>query len=505
MMKVPKKEWLLFVERRYLPFSISLNMYITNKKELFKVAPIKMRDYFAIFKDGCYFAVEMPKNSAEYQIKQFQKQGAKFLFEMAKKCMKKGEELIEIIKMLAKQEFTSLNTEKLAQLFLKAHQQYREFSVFLLLPLSLEKFFDDEIRKIVEKLISDEKKRVEYHQKLVAPIKYNVSQEENISLLEIADEIEKQRLTDLFNKDVQSIIKELQQKQKNVWKKIEKHLKEFSWLQVRWFYGKLLSAEDIIERLKALLKENSIEKLKEMKKHPSLVKKKTERICQELKCNKEEKSFIDVAKEYVFIRTYRTDKLNVANYYLMPLIQESAKRLSISYDNILWLTLLEVVESLQKGRISSDIDIEQRKKAWALYREGENIVVFQGEKEVEQFGKEQGFAGRDFSEIKEVRGNKAYGGKVKGTAKIILSPTEVTKVQKGDILIAVMTFPSYIVAMEKAAAFVTDEGGILCHAAIVAREMKKPCVIATKTATKVFKDGDEVEVDANNGIIKRTK
>ena len=57
--------------------------------------------------------------------------------------------------------------------------------------------------------------------------------------------------------------------------------------------------------------------------------------------------------------------------------------------------------------------------------------------------------------------------------------------------------------MEKAAAFVTDMGGILCHAAIVSREMKKPCVIGTKVATKTFKDGDLVEVDAEKGIVKK--
>jgi pyruvate,water dikinase len=56
--------------------------------------------------------------------------------------------------------------------------------------------------------------------------------------------------------------------------------------------------------------------------------------------------------------------------------------------------------------------------------------------------------------------------------------------------------------MEKAAAFITDEGGITCHAAIVSRELKKPCIIGTKIATQVLKDGDLVEVDANNGVVK---
>ena len=57
--------------------------------------------------------------------------------------------------------------------------------------------------------------------------------------------------------------------------------------------------------------------------------------------------------------------------------------------------------------------------------------------------------------------------------------------------------------MHKAAAFVTDAGGILSHAAITAREMKKPCIIATQVATKIFKDGDKVEVDATKGVVRK--
>ena len=55
--------------------------------------------------------------------------------------------------------------------------------------------------------------------------------------------------------------------------------------------------------------------------------------------------------------------------------------------------------------------------------------------------------------------------------------------------------------MKLAAAIVTDDGGITCHAAIVARELKKPCIIGTKYATEIFKDGDMVEVDAERGIV----
>ncbi|GAG17127.1 unnamed protein product, partial [marine sediment metagenome] len=73
------------------------------------------------------------------------------------------------------------------------------------------------------------------------------------------------------------------------------------------------------------------------------------------------------------------------------------------------------------------------------------------------------------------------------------------------ILVTNMTTPDLMQAIEKVVAIVTDEGGILCHAAIVSREFGIPCVIATKIATKVLKDGDLVEVDADKGIVKIIK
>jgi len=60
-------------------------------------------------------------------------------------------------------------------------------------------------------------------------------------------------------------------------------------------------------------------------------------------------------------------------------------------------------------------------------------------------------------------------------------------------------------AIKKASAIVTNVGGITCHAAIVSRELKIPCIIGTKIATKVLKDGDLVEVDAQKGIVKILK
>ena len=100
-----------------------------------------------------------------------------------------------------------------------------------------------------------------------------------------------------------------------------------------------------------------------------------------------------------------------------------------------------------------------------------------------------------------IRGSPAFPGKVTGTVRIIIDPSNADHFQEGNILVTGMTRPEYLPIMQKAAAIITDAGGILSHAAITARELKKPTVIGANKATKVLKDGDEVEVDATTGLV----
>lgn len=72
---------------------------------------------------------------------------------------------------------------------------------------------------------------------------------------------------------------------------------------------------------------------------------------------------------------------------------------------------------------------------------------------------------------------------------------------EGSVLVCEVTTPNYVPLMQKAVAIVTDQGGILSHAAIVARELKKPCIVGTGNATQVLKNGQKVSVDANQGIV----
>ncbi|HZL07871.1 MAG TPA: PEP/pyruvate-binding domain-containing protein [Candidatus Dormibacteraeota bacterium] len=102
-----------------------------------------------------------------------------------------------------------------------------------------------------------------------------------------------------------------------------------------------------------------------------------------------------------------------------------------------------------------------------------------------------------------IEGSVAYRGIVEGKVQLILRKKEVADFEAGNILVAPMTTPHYLPAMRKAIAFVTDEGGVTCHAAIVAREMKTPCIIGTDIATEFLANGDLVRVDADKGIVTK--
>ncbi|GAB5058129.1 phosphoenolpyruvate synthase [Companilactobacillus alimentarius] len=104
-----------------------------------------------------------------------------------------------------------------------------------------------------------------------------------------------------------------------------------------------------------------------------------------------------------------------------------------------------------------------------------------------------------------VRGLPASPGVASGVVHVIDNPDDIDQFKKGEILVTLMTSPDWVPAMKKAAAIVTNNGGMTCHAAIVSREMQIPCIVGTKSkkvaATDVLKTGDVITVDATNGIV----
>lgn len=150
-----------------------------------------------------------------------------------------------------------------------------------------------------------------------------------------------------------------------------------------------------------------------------------------------------------------------------------------------------------EGHYGKPQDIE-----WAI--EGRDAYIVQSrpittykENQVEEVSE-----GMDVSKATVLlKGLGAAPGIGSGPVKVLYSAKEIDKIKKGDVLVAKMTSPDFVPAMKKAAAIVTDEGGMTCHAAIVSRELGVPCIVGTNTATQTLTDGQTVTVDAKRGII----
>ena len=131
-----------------------------------------------------------------------------------------------------------------------------------------------------------------------------------------------------------------------------------------------------------------------------------------------------------------------------------------------------------------------------------------------QTGEKSESVAQDFSQARNdntpnakpiLKGGSASMGSAFGVVRIISDPSQLDRVQKGDVLVAEMTSPDYVPAMKRASAIVTDTGGRTSHAAIVSRELSIPCVVGTGTATHVLKDGQLVTVDGTAGLVYQGK
>lgn len=106
------------------------------------------------------------------------------------------------------------------------------------------------------------------------------------------------------------------------------------------------------------------------------------------------------------------------------------------------------------------------------------------------------------SEASMVKGLAGSAGIIRGTAKVLYSLAEASKLQPGDILVTPFTEPPWTPLFATAGAVVTDQGGVLSHTAVVAREYRIPAVVGTGSATSIFQDGQLIEVDGNTGIVR---
>ncbi|MDB5204656.1 MAG: phosphoenolpyruvate synthase, partial [Candidatus Taylorbacteria bacterium] len=270
-------------------------------------------------------------------------------------------------------------------------------------------------------------------------------------------------------------------------KTLTKKYKHFGMLD--WYYEEETEA-DHLKKIQELTEEGAQSYLNELKDKYKNRKLDVSKIKKIFKNDKVLSSLIDLYVVYANYKELKNYWRGMASYKLKFIMSEIAQRLNLSNEQVAFLTYEEIENALLFKKEIKKEELDNRmKNSVFIYKQDKLYIVNDGNflerLDIVLNSKEQ----------TELQGTSAFRGLVRGVVKIVISSNDFKKVNQGDILVTSTTRPDYIKVMEKAGAFVTNEGGMLSHAAILAREMKKPCVIGTKVATKVLKDGDLVEVD----------
>ncbi len=246
---------------------------------------------------------------------------------------------------------------------------------------------------------------------------------------------------------------------------------------------------------KELIKPKDKERAKYLKNYKKNNQRNTQEIINKYNLNEEEVRIIKFIKLLNYLQDERKKVTNISYPFLQEkIIKEFTKRTDIKSE-ILWLMTPQEIRDALKGR---KYNLEERKESCAIEIHNGKFIVHE---KIPSYLK----TSQDIKNRKMIKGMPASKGVVSGKVKICKTSKEIEKMKKGQVLVAPTTSPDYIMGFKKAIAVVTDEGGLTCHAAVVSREMRLPCVINTKFASEILKDGDLVEVDAERGTVKIIK
>lgn len=294
-------------------------------------------------------------------------------------------------------------------------------------------------------------------------------------------------------------------KEKNLQKLSQELANDYGWIPFSIdgpkYWGKDYFLKEIKKNIKFIKKTDKKIKQIERQERENLLKRKE--IIKKFKLNKK---YLDLIKKAHIITLWTDERKKYTfqlYYWYSHILWELEKRYNISFRNLKYLFTEELINIEKDKDYLKKVSNKRIKKDFIVKGEKGEITII-SDKDKDKILKEL----EEQSEEMEIKGQVACNGLKKkyiGRVKIILSPKQGNKLKKNEFLVASMTTPDYILLMKKAAGFITDEGGVTCHAAIVSREMNKPCIIGTKIATKVLKDGDLVEVDTEKGIVKIIK
>lgn len=299
------------------------------------------------------------------------------------------------------------------------------------------------------------------------------------------------------SKELWEIIRKYKAESVNFKKEIKKHKEKYQW--ILFDYASLTIDEKYLQR-----------KAKEFLKNPpkfldyKMLKRKKQEIIKRYKVAILYRYYLNLLEDLFYLMDRKKEILTQGHFAINFLHQELARRLNLDLDTLRWFFWREIKEALiKKKKLDKKLALSRKKFCVVKFSNGK--VFFLDSREIRRLVSDIKKDEEIAKELTEIQGIPASPGRVKGKVCYLKSARENSKIKKGEILLTSNTTPDFMPAIQKAKAIITNEGGLTCHAAIVSRELKIPCIVGTKIATKVLKDGDLVEVDAEKGIVKILK
>jgi len=392
----------------------------------------------------------------------------------------------------------SINKKELVEIFEYAEKIYEKGMSWSMIIEPLDIYL---IKKIKENLNVSADKFSEFFGVLTSPPEESFVLREKRKILEILRDVEEDK--ELKNIFVNNRADEIETKIKDlkIVKKINKHTLDYAWMSGDYIKSRPLEIIDIVKALKEFLNNNINvnQELLEIDKYIEELKTKKEGVLRIINLNEEMKSILSLIEKIGAMHDWRKEAF-LKSQFLFELLFKNISRINKINIEILRFSLPEeIINYLKNNKIDKE-KILQRKKYSLVLSGLDDHQVYYNKEALEIENKELSFGDKEVFNL--IKGIPASLGKAVGRAVVAYSSDEaIKKIQKGDILITSMTRPDFVPAMKIAGAIVTNEGGITCHASIVSREFKIPCVVGTRVATKVINDGDIVEVNGNHGIV----
>lgn len=287
---------------------------------------------------------------------------------------------------------------------------------------------------------------------------------------------------------------------KNVDKLINEHLKEYDYITIG--YGSKPLAREVVKerynRIKDLSKAELKEKIDEIENYPVKIVKQKEEVYKKLN-NPQLAELFDLASKLGIMRDRKKALLGKSVRYRNTILKEIGNRFDKINQDLKYYIMDDFSDLLLLNKEVDKEEIDKRKEGVYI----SNVsMMFSGMESREEYYNNLKSTENDIKSLETKKGVCASSGKVTGKARICLTFEESNKLEEGEILVTYGTDFDFMNAIVKSKAIITEEGGILSHASVISRELKKPCIIAFKGITNILKNGDLIEVDATNGKIK---